>query len=262
MKHARPHIVAQLWSVNDAMRHDSRNTLKRLAQAGFDGVEFAGEFGEFAQCPRQLSNYLKALGLTAKSAHVPLTTLVDDFTATMAFYQALSVSTLIVPFDERASDSSRIDALIEQLTTLSRDLTPFDVKIGYHNHAEEWQSYAGTTYMEYLAANTPSVVQLQQDVGWTLDAGHDPLAFHQAHAPRTASVHIKSPEKRPVQANPIIGQDGIAWEVIIAGLLQTTPKLTMVLEQESYPEGMTPIDALLASLKGLVRLVPNTIETS
>ncbi|MGC3990185.1 MAG: hypothetical protein QM796_10985, partial [Chthoniobacteraceae bacterium] len=45
---AAPRLGVQLWSVKDEVKKDFEGTLTRLAGLGFEGVEFAGEFGRFA----------------------------------------------------------------------------------------------------------------------------------------------------------------------------------------------------------------------
>ena len=40
-------IGVQLWSVKDEIKQDFEGTMGKLAALGFDGVEFAGEFGPY-----------------------------------------------------------------------------------------------------------------------------------------------------------------------------------------------------------------------
>ena len=39
-------VVVQLYSVRDAMEADFYRTIKKMKELGYDGVEFAGLFGE------------------------------------------------------------------------------------------------------------------------------------------------------------------------------------------------------------------------
>ncbi len=54
-----PEISVQLWSVKDDVKRDFKGTLQALAAMGFDGVEFAGEFGEFTDDPAGLKVFLE-----------------------------------------------------------------------------------------------------------------------------------------------------------------------------------------------------------
>ena len=73
-----PQISVQLWSVKDALKEDFKGTLQNLADLGFDGVEFAGDFGPYANDPAGLKAYLSSIGLVASGAHVPIAQLKDN----------------------------------------------------------------------------------------------------------------------------------------------------------------------------------------
>ena len=59
-----PRIGAQLWSVRDALKEDFDGTLTALSLQGFEGVEFAGYFGKYAERPADLKRFLASIGLT------------------------------------------------------------------------------------------------------------------------------------------------------------------------------------------------------
>ena len=42
-----PQLSVQLWSVKEDVSKDFEGTLKKLAAMGFQGVEFAGDFGPY-----------------------------------------------------------------------------------------------------------------------------------------------------------------------------------------------------------------------
>lgn len=67
---AEPQLSVQLWSVKDDLTQDFKGTLESLADMGFDAVEFAGNFGPYADNPAGLKAYLADIGLEASGAHV------------------------------------------------------------------------------------------------------------------------------------------------------------------------------------------------
>ena len=78
------HIGLQLYSVGADMGKDVYATLKRTAELGYTGVEFAGYFGIPAE---QMKAWLDELGLKAYSSH---TNVFGDFaveTGYLAVYQ-------------------------------------------------------------------------------------------------------------------------------------------------------------------------------
>ncbi|HOY23069.1 MAG TPA: sugar phosphate isomerase/epimerase, partial [Cellvibrio sp.] len=55
----QPKLSVQLWSVKDAVSADFEGTLKQLKAYGFQGVEFAGNFGKYGDDPQGLKDFLK-----------------------------------------------------------------------------------------------------------------------------------------------------------------------------------------------------------
>jgi sugar phosphate isomerase/epimerase len=135
----------------------------------------------------------------------------------------------------------------------SEKLEPHGLRTGYHNHAEEFGRFGDTTYWDYIAVNTPKRVILQLDVGWVTAAGKDPEEYVRRYPGRTLTTHIKAglPEDAPTGAKPILGQDVTDWKSVIQAMKEVGGTRWLVLEQEVYPEGMTQLEAVEASMKGL-----------
>ena len=132
----------QLWSVKDTLKNDFHGTLKTLAEMGFDGVEFAGDFGPYSNNPAALKAKLSELGLVASSAHIGFDVLSENtIDSTLLFYKTLGVTTLYVPWDERAWHPEGVKSLVKELTKVSDYATRFDMKIGFHNHNKEFNAF-------------------------------------------------------------------------------------------------------------------------
>jgi sugar phosphate isomerase/epimerase len=123
---------------------------------------------------------------------------------------------------------------------------------GYHNHKPEMLDIDKTTPWDVIAKNTPASVVLQQDVGWTEVAGKNPVDIIKDYPGRTIVTHYKA--AAPDEGNkedPIIGKDTTDWKSLIVANRTIGGTLWLVVEQEVYPEGMTPMQSVEASLKGL-----------
>ena len=68
-------IGVQLYSVRDDMAKDFKGTLQKVKELGYDGVEFAGLFGN---TPEQVKAMCAEIGLNPISAHVPLADMLAD----------------------------------------------------------------------------------------------------------------------------------------------------------------------------------------
>lgn len=249
-----PKISVQLWSVKDAVKHDFEGTLKQLAKMGFQGVEFAGDFGPYKDNPQGLKTFLDSIGLQACGAHIDFSQLdASKFDSTVEFYKTIGVKLLIDPWDERSWDAEKIHEVTNELNRLAKLLEPHKMKIGYHNHDKEFNSYQADTFWDFLAQNTTKNVVLQQDVGWTVYAGKDPIDYVKRYPGRTITTHYKIvlPKNNPENYSAIIGQDMIDWLNLSKTNIAVGGTEWFVIEQETYPEGLTPMQSVAQSKLGL-----------
>ena len=253
---AAPRIGVQLWSVKDDLKQDFEGTLATLARIGFQGVEFAGELGRYANDPAGLRAFLDKQGLQCAGAHLDFAALSDArFAQTTAFYRAMGCRNLIVAWDQRGAYVDGAAAIAHELAALSVKLKPLGMRIGYHNHAQEMTGPAGRTPWDTIAAGTPHDAILQQDIGWTVFAGKDPAALIRRYPGRTITSHFKAKlaegsAGKPLM-KPIIGQDRTDWLAVYRAAREEGGAEWIVLEQEEYPDGMRPLEAVAASLRGL-----------
>lgn len=251
-----PKISVQLWSVKDDLAKDFSGTLRQLAAMGFKGVEFAGDFGSYANNPQGLKNFLDGLGLEVSGAHVGFDKFKpENFYATLAFYKTLQCKNLIVPWDDRGGSKEGVQQISAELSALSPRLQAYGMRIGYHNHDREMGDVDQTTYWDMLAQATPPEVILQQDVGWTTFAGKDPVAYVRKYPGRTITTHYKAKFLKGVSGVTLIGQDSINWKELILANRSVGGTQWLVLEQEEYPDGLSAMQSVAASMKGLQRLM-------
>lgn len=248
-----PKLGVQLWSIKDALTADFEGTLTKVAAMGFQGVEFAGIFGKYSDDPQGLKTFLDKLGLKAEAAHVPFEKLSpENFDKTVAFYKALDCHMLIIPMDKRAATVEGAKEVAKELTAIEAKLAPLGMHTGYHNHKQEMLDQNSTTSWDVIAKNTPAGVVLQQDVAWTEVAGKNPVDIVKHYPGRTITTHYKAAAPEPGNPeNPIIGKDTTDWKSLIVANRTIGGTQWLVVEQEVYPDGMTPLQSVEASLKGL-----------
>ncbi len=257
MLNEMPKLSVQLWSVKDVINTDFKNTLKKLSAMGFEGVEFAGEFGPFVNDPKGLKTFLDSINLQASGAHVSFEQLDGkNFQQTIEFYQQLGVDTLIVAWDERAWHPEGILEIVKLLNDIDKKITPFNIKTGFHNHHHEFNKFQDSTYWDYLATHTTESVVLQQDVGWTTFAGKDPIEYVKKYPGRTFTTHYKVKLPEGVKNKlPLIGQDTTDWLNLLKANISVGGTKWIVVEQEEYPNGLSSLDAVALSKKGLDKYI-------
>jgi len=248
-----PKISVQLWSVKGDVKADFKDTLTKLADMGFQGVEFANEFGEFKGNAKEIRSILDELGLQGSGAHISFEQLNSaNFDSTVKFYKTLGVDMLIVGWDERAWHPKGIKEIVLLLNDLAKKLAPYGMKTGFHNHDHEFDAFENSTYWDYLAQNTSQDIVLQQDVGWTTYAGKDPVEYVKRYPNRTKTTHYKVRLPKGTTGKlPFIGQDTIDWLTLSKTNIAVGGTLWFVVEQEEYPNGLTPLEAVKVSKDGL-----------
>jgi sugar phosphate isomerase/epimerase len=249
-------IAVQLYSVRGDCQKDFDAALEQVAAMGFEGVEFAGYY-TYATRAAELRKRLDALKLKAAGTHIGLEMLQGAaLKSTLEFHQALGCRFLIVPSNRAFTDSEKSKALAETFNELAVTLKPLGMACGYHNHMAEFRKDGEKTFWDLFAERTSNDVILQQDCGWTTAAGFDPVAYVKKYPGRTRTVHFK-PFARPADAGrkAILGQDSVDWGAIYAACAAHGGTEWVVVEQEFYPDGKTPMECTRESLTGLRGIV-------
>lgn len=247
-------ISLQLWSLKDACAKDFDGTLAKVAEMGFQGVEFAG-YHNYQDDAKGLRKRLDALKLKAAATHIKAASFApDQIDKTIAFHKELGCRYLIVPGDGRFSDPAKSEEYAKLLGEASQKLKRAGMFCGHHNHTEEFKIASGDkTYWDLFAERTPKEVVLQQDVGWSSFAGLDPVALVKKYPGRTRVTHFKAklPKGADPAKKPFIGEDTIDWKSLVVACSQVGGTDWITVEQEEYPDGLSPEACVKRSLDGL-----------
>jgi len=253
---ARIPVALQLYSVRNDCKANFDAALEQVAAMGFEGVEFAGYYN-YTENPAGLAARLKALKLKAAGTHVRMDALRGDaLKRTIDFHQAIGCRFLVVPGDAAFTDPEKSKALAEEMNAVAATLKPLGMATGYHNHVNEFKTDGGKTFWDLFAERTTKDVILQQDCGWTMAAGHDPAAYIRKYPGRTRTTHFKPTVREgDTGKKAIFGQDSVDWKPVYDACLAVGGTEWIVLEQEVYPDGKSPMDCTRESLAGLRKLL-------
>jgi sugar phosphate isomerase/epimerase len=189
---SRMGIGVQLYTLRDDMQANMEGTLRKVAELGYEGVEFAGYYGMEAAALKKL---LDEIGLTAIGSHVSLQKLRTDLQGEIDYLKTLGAKYLICPYvgdqeRQNAEDWKRIFAELEQFGAEARKQ---GLQFLYHNHAFEFEIEVNGAYVfdAMYASISPESVQVEMDVCWVQFAGQDPLAYISKYAGRLPLLHFK-----------------------------------------------------------------------
>ncbi len=251
-------ISVQLYSIRGDCAQDFDKALEAVAKMGFEGVEFAG-YHKYGGNAEGLKKKLDELGLKVAGTHIGTGSFAEgNIQRTIDFHQTLGCKFLIVPGDGAFCDPEKSKVLAETFNKAAETLKPHNMFCGYHNHTREMTVAPGTdkTWWDLFAQRTTNDVVLQQDCGWTAHADRDPVAFIRKYPGRTRITHFKPTAKHgDAGKKAYIGQDSVDWAAVITACREVGGTEWITIEQESYPDGKSPMECTEISLKGLKQIL-------
>lgn len=179
-----------LYSVRE-LDEPMRNILDLVADAGYDGVQFAGGFRDAT--PAEAASTTRELGLDPAPAHVGIEALEDDLETALADYRdEVGCRGAVVPYlgEQHFSSRDAVDETAQRLSALADELADHDWSLHYHNHAHEFVDLGGEVGFERFVRESDGV-RIELDVGWALVGGTDPAAFIDRHGDRIDHLHMK-----------------------------------------------------------------------
>ena len=185
-------VGLQLYSVRDDMAKDFKGTLQKVKEMGYDGVEFAGLFGN---TPEQIKAWCAEIGLNPISAHVPLAEMLEDIDKVIADYKAIGCEYIVVPYvtEERRPEGEKFMQMIDEIRSVGQKAKEAGLVLLYHNHDFEFaKTPAGECGLDYLYSAVPAdLLQTELDLCWVKYAGQEPAAYLLKYSGRSPVVHLK-----------------------------------------------------------------------
>lgn len=180
-------ISLQLYSIHQETQKDFTGSVKRVGEIGFQGVEFAGYGGLTAEEQKEL---LHKSGLYSVGTHSGLAVFEESFEAELNYSKAIGSKYIICPY-AKVDTLEQITHLAEVLNKASEKAAKEGIKVGYHNHAHEFEKIDGKFALDLLAEMTNEDVVLELDVFWVAYAGVDPIEYIKKWGKRVELIHIK-----------------------------------------------------------------------
>jgi sugar phosphate isomerase/epimerase len=170
------------------------DTLKMLADLGYQGVEgYGGLYADPAQV-QALGAALAATGLIMPTGHFSLAMLEGDSDRVLEIASALRMQRLYCPHimpAERPTDAAGWRAFGERLETVAAPYRKAGLGFGWHNHDFEFAALPdGTIPQDAMFQGGPGL-EWEIDVAWVIRGGADPFAWIDRYADRITAAHVK-----------------------------------------------------------------------
>ncbi|UAL54366.1 sugar phosphate isomerase/epimerase family protein [Metabacillus dongyingensis] len=208
-------VALQMYTLRNETEKDFIGTLKKVANIGYDGVEFAGYGGLEAS---ELKKALDDFGLKPASSHIPLETLELDLNSVIEYQHVIGNKYIVCPFlpPERRSEQDYRE-LVSILNSIGETCHKEGLSFAYHNHDFELQPLSdGIKPLELLLEETNhDWVKAEFDVYWLTKAGEDPVKWLEKYQGRTPLVHLKDMTTEGEQFFAELGTGGVNLEAIL-----------------------------------------------
>ena len=242
-------IGLALYTVRHAMAESVPDTLKRVAEIGYDEVEFAGYFDHSA---KEISTMLDDAGLVSPSGHYSLSAFKDDFEASLEIAHTIGQKYLVLawipPGDRTMEFYKQLPDILNKTGEMAHSA---GMQIAYHNHDFEFETVDGFQLWEFLTRETGNdLLQFQLDLYWLKVANQDPLSIFDRFPGRTPLLHIKdmAADKRRSMAN--VGDGIIDFARVLAAADKAGIKHYLV-ERDNAPCQLESAAASFETLSAL-----------
>lgn len=247
-------IAVQVYSVREEAERDFADTMKKLGEMGYDGVELAGLYGKSAE---EIRDSIKAAGLTAISAHVSYDELAGDLEKTLQDYETIGCRYIVIPWlgEDRRFGTALYEETIKEIPVISEGCKKHGMTLLYHNHDFEFaKTLDGTYALDQLYAEVPAdVLGAEPDTCWIKVGGPDPSEWLKKYSGRCPLVHVKDFRRKADGVDLLALGEG---EQDFPTLVKTAKECGaqwLVIEQDDHPYG-TPMGDMKKSLNYLKEL--------
>ncbi len=266
-------IGLQLYSVRNEMEKDFEGTLKKVAEMGYEGVEFAGLFDKK---PCEIKELLAKYSLEAVSAHVPLADMLEDLDKVIADYKEIGCKFIAIPYVDEKYRPGTPDypETLKKIEEIGRKAAAEGLTLLYHNHDFEFVKIDGEYGLDVMYNTVPAdCLQTELDTCWVNVGGEEPASYILKYKGRTPVIHLKDfvmkGKDKPKKLYELIGiedneetasEEDFSFKPVGSGV-QDIPAIIkageesgakwFIVEQDSPDKGNTELSAVESSIKYL-----------
>lgn len=220
----------QLFTLVDVMDANVAGTLQTVARIGYRDLQssFSRQAGIYGMTPRAFAAFVRDLGMTWSSHHVPgvsrkvepgakprldakgrpivygkVLTLQDNMQE-LIDYIADGGPRYLVCAGVPTGTIDEVHASIDMLNRAGEACKKAGLMLSLHNHEAEFRPLGSTTPYELILKGTdPDNLTMELDIGWAVRAGADPIALFQRYPGRFSLWHVKDMDSKLSKPMPL-----------------------------------------------------------
>jgi sugar phosphate isomerase/epimerase len=205
----------QLYSIRELTGKDFFGTIKKVAEIGYDGVEFAGFFDKPAA---ELKSALDSFGIKAAGSHEGIGKLRDNLDEVIAYNKTIGNPYIICPGlpHEMVENLDKLKETCELFNRIGEKCLSNGLSFGYHNHSFEFgklgEKYIFDLFMQYT---DPKLMFIELDTFWVEYSGLLSVDIIKKYSDRCRLLHIKDMKSESEKVNIEIGKGIMDFKSII-----------------------------------------------
>ncbi|OES46689.1 sugar phosphate isomerase/epimerase family protein [Domibacillus iocasae] len=244
-------VAVQLFTLREESEKDFAGTLKKVAELGYAGVEFAGFCGLSAS---EVKALLDEYGLKAASSHISLDQIKNNLPQVIEEQKVIGSRYIVCPYllPEQRNEAD-YQALLLILKEAEEECQKEGITLCYHNHDFELEKLAdGRTALQTILDETKTAAEF--DIYWLTKAGEQPVDWIKRYAGRTPLIHLKDMTTDNEQFFAELGTGGVNLEAVFEAAEGTNVEWWIV-EQDMTKR--TPFESIEISLNYLKTKMPH-----
>lgn len=244
-------VAVQLYTLREEQSQDFVGTLQKVAQIGYDGVEFAG-FGGLSGS--ELRRIVGDLGLRVAGAHVGYRQLAEELNEVIDYNLAIGNPWVVcpsLPSDQR-EDLDGYRRAGEFFSGVAAELARHGLGFAYHNHAFEFERVDGVSGYDAMFAAADAGVKAEIDTYWVEKAGENVVETIRKYAGRVPLLHVKDMTGDEERTFAEVGE-GIMDFQAICGAAADAGTEWFIVEQDRCQS--PPLECVATSLRNLRRIL-------
>jgi len=242
-------IGVESWSVKEMLAADPEGSIAELAEMGYEGIELAHYYNWESLTADRVKKALDANGIGCCSVHLNIKTLEPgELERTIEYNKTIDNSVLILASLPHQETIAGWENLAKRVDELAAKVGEYGMRLGYHNHAGDFEPLEGQVPWEVFFNNTSDRVIHQLDVGNMPQQYQDPVKYLKMYPGRTQSIHVK--DRSPEHEQALVGEGVLPFREIfdLCATIGGTEWYIVEYESDAYP-GMEAVRRCLENVK-------------
>lgn len=247
-------FAAQLYTLQNELKNNFPEILRKLAEMGWDGVQIDGLHG---YSPEEIADVLKDTQLETAGMHVPLDRLENDLDAVLKEARLFHTKDIICPYlDDELQNEEKYRQVKQTLLEVAGRIEPLGYRLGYHNDDNydfdiQIDNQKGLDYM--LADEGDYTIYPEIDTFWVKDSGYSSFDIIKQYPNRMPNVHFKDMTDDERKTFTEVGNGSIDFESILKWGCQNGVEWYVVEQDECEGSPLDSLEISLNNLKGMAK---------